>query len=157
MVSPPSPSGSLSSAQADAYLASDAAVTAIIGLIEKVPPGGGLRGDQRVYRAVRLGREAASRVGGEYVTTRTIKLALRNRFYAIARDLHNRGFYVVEDFREYQRAVVRYGQFGQGTASHAFPTREEAEAYLLGFNEGPVDTAPEGAQYFTLLPSPPAH
>ena len=90
----------------------------------------------RVARAFRAGCLAYRRLNGELASETSPGLPLRNSFYICVREPGNclRGFWTASYSLYWNRlkAPINSNEFHPDSLSHAFPSRSEAEAYLLG-------------------------
>lgn len=90
----------------------------------------------RVVRAFRAGCLAFRRLTGEIAPETSPGVPLRNSFYICLREPGNdlRGFWTTSYSKYWNRlrAETNSHEFHPDSLSHAFPSRSEAEAYLLG-------------------------
>ena len=88
----------------------------------------------RLGRALRAGLAARNKLDGAGTFERSPDIGLSNRIYVILRGTPGAEPCIYHSARVYYQTVrlPRANQFHPRNVSHAFPSRVEAEAYVLG-------------------------
>lgn len=90
-------------------------------------------GAARVGRAFRAGILARLRLQGEISELGSEGIPFRNTLYVVLRAPGHYGGFWTPDYLAYTQAVLNGdNEFHRDSVSHGFPTRSEAEAYLVG-------------------------